>query len=156
MEIKQGYTYHIKDEYFEVAQNQYLLKNKENGKYRPTMYCIKDDKYELYWMIPISSQYDKYAGIKDELVRKGKKCKGIVLGEYDGRKAAFLIQNMFPVTAEYIDHVHTRNGNPVPVNKKLHDIIKRNVRSFILMSEKGIKVTFTDIMELRNKFIRKF
>ena len=90
------------------------------------------------------------------MVRKTKKCKGIVLGEYDGRKAAFLIQNMFPVTAEYIDHVHTRNGNPVPVNKKLHDIIKRNVRSFILMSEKGIKVTFTDIMELRNKFIRKF
>lgn len=153
MEIKQGYAYHIKDEYFDVAKNPYLMKNRENGKYRPTMYCIKDDKYELYWMIPISSQYDKYAFIRDELMSKGKKCKGIVLGEYDGRKAAFLIQNMFPVTARYIDHVHTRNGNPVPVNKKLQDKIKRNAKSLILMSEKGIKVTFTDVIELRNKFI---
>ena len=37
------------------------MKNKEDGNYRPTMYCIKDNKYDIYWMIPISSQYDKYA-----------------------------------------------------------------------------------------------
>ena len=154
MEIKQGYAYHIKDEYFIMAEDEHLMKNKEDGNYRPTMYCIKDNKYDIYWMIPISSQYDKYADISSEMLRKGKKCKGIVLGKYDGKKAAFLIQNMFPVTLKYIDHVHTRNGNPVPVNRKLQEMIRKNTKSLIAISEKGIKVTFTDIIRLRNRLIQ--
>ncbi len=154
MEIKQGYAYHIKDEYFIMAEDEHLMKNKEDGNYRPTMYCIKDNKYDIYWMIPISSQYDKYADIRSEMLRKGKKCKGIVLGKYDGKKAAFLIQNMFPVTLKYIDHVHTRNGNPVPVNRKLQEMIRKNTKSLIAISEKGIKVTFTDIIRLRNRLIQ--
>lgn len=153
MEIKQGYAYHIKDEYFTMVKDKYLMKNKEDGNYRPTMYCIKDNKYDIYWMIPISSQYDKYADIKNQLLQKGKKCNGIVLGEFDGKKAAFLIQNMFPITLKYIDHVYTKNGNPVPVNKKLQDIIRKNTKSFIAISEKGIKVTFTDIIKLRDKLV---
>lgn len=153
MEIKQGYAYHIKDEYFTMVKDKYLMKNKEDGNYRPTMYCIKDNKYDIYWMIPISSQYDKYADIKNQLLQKGKKCNGIVLGEFDGKKAAFLIQNMFPVTLKYIDHIHTKNGNPVPVNKKLQGIIKKNTKSLIAISERGVKVTFTDIIRLRNKLI---
>ena len=154
MEIKQGYAYHIKDEYFIMAEDEHLMKNKEDGNYRPTMYCIKDNKYDIYWMIPISSQYDKYADIRSEMLRKGKKCKGIVLGKYDGKKAAFLIQNMFPVTLKYIDHVHTRNGNPVPVNRKLQEMIRKNTKSLIAISEKGIKVRFTDIIRLRNRLIQ--
>jgi len=154
MEIKQGYAYHIKDEYFTTAKDEHLMKNKEDDNYRPTMYCIKDNKYDIYWMIPISSQYDKYADIRSEMLRKGKKCKGIVLGKYDGKKAAFLIQNMFPVTLKYIDHVHTRNGNPVPVNRKLQEMIRKNTKSLIAISEKGIKVTFTDIIRLRNRLIQ--
>lgn len=154
MEIKLGYAYHIKDEYFIMAEDEHLMKNKEDGNYRPTMYCIKDNKYDIYWMIPISSQYDKYADIRSEMLRKGKKCKGIVLGKYDGKKAAFLIQNMFPVTLKYIDHVHTRNGNPVPVNRKLQEMIRKNTKSLIAISEKGIKVTFTDIIRLRNRLIQ--
>lgn len=154
MEIKQGYAYHIKDEYFIMAEDEHLMKNKEDGNYRPTMYCIKDNKYDIYWMIPISSQYDKYADIRSEMLRKGKKCKGIVLGKYDGKKAAFLIQNMFPVTLKYIDHIHTRNGNPVPVNRKLQEMIRKNTKSLIAISEKGIKVTFTDIIRLRNRLIQ--
>lgn len=154
MEIKQGYAYHIKDEYFIMAEDEHLMKNKEDGNYRPTLYCIKDNKYDIYWMIPISSQYDKYADIRSEMLRKGKKCKGIVLGKYDGKKAAFLIQNMFPVTLKYIDHVHTRNGNPVPVNRKLQEMIRKNTKSLIAISEKGIKVTFTDIIRLRNRLIQ--
>lgn len=87
------------------------------------------------------------------MLQKGKKCNGIVLGEFDGKKAAFLIQNMFHITLKYIDHVHTKNGNPVPVNKKLQDIIRKNTKSFIAISEKGIKVTFTDIIKLRDKLV---
>lgn len=105
MEIQKGFAYHIKDEYFEVAKDKNLMQNKEKGSYRPTLYCMKDESTGLLWMIPISSQYEKFAAIREKIISKGKVCRGIVLGEFDGHDAAFLIQNMFPVTERYIDHI---------------------------------------------------
>lgn len=61
MEIRQGYSYHIKDEFFDMVQDRYLMSNKENGNYRPHFYAIQDKKNQsFYWMIPISSQVEKY------------------------------------------------------------------------------------------------
>lgn len=31
MEIRQGYSYHIKDEFFDLVQDKYLMSNKEQG-----------------------------------------------------------------------------------------------------------------------------
>ncbi|PHU35984.1 type III toxin-antitoxin system CptIN family toxin [Pseudobutyrivibrio ruminis] len=149
MEVLQGYTYHIKDEYFDFVDDKMLLQNKEDDSYRPTMYCIKDSDSDLYWMVPLSTQYEKYSAIRESILAKGKPCKGIIMGEYDGKQAAFLIQNMFPVTEKYIDHIHTRNGNPVPVKKELQKVIRKNVKSFLALNGKGIKVTFTDIDRLK-------
>ena len=147
--VMQGYTYHIKDSYFEIADDQMLLQNKEDGNYRPTIYCIKDEENELLWMVPLSSQVEKYTKIKEKIISKGKPCRGIVIGEYDGKGAAFLIQNMFPITELYIDHIHTRNGRPVPVKKELQKVIKKNVKRFLALNKRGIKVTFTDIDRLK-------
>ena len=36
MEIKTGYLYHIKDEYFDVVNDDSLMQNHERGKKRPT------------------------------------------------------------------------------------------------------------------------
>lgn len=48
MEIKEGYAYHIKDSYFDRMQDDKLMKNKEAGNYRPTLYCMKDlSKYRF-------------------------------------------------------------------------------------------------------------
>ena len=33
MEIKTGYLYHIKDEYFDVVNDDSLMQNHERGKY---------------------------------------------------------------------------------------------------------------------------
>lgn len=74
--------------------------------------------------------------------------RNLILGEFDGQNAAFLIQNMFPVTENYIDHIHTKNGNPVPVKRELQRVIRKNVKSFLALNKKGIKVTFTDITRL--------
>ena len=149
MNIIQGYAYHIKDSYFDLVQDKYLLQNKESGHYRPTLYCVKDTHTPLYWMVPISSQYNKFATIRQNILANGKPCKGIILGEFDGQNAAFLIQNMFPVNEYYIDHIHTKKGNPVPVKKELQHVIQKNVKSFLVLNNKGIKVTFTDITRLR-------
>ena len=66
MEIQQGYSYHIKDEFFDLVQDKYLMSNKEQENYRPHYYAIQDRKNpKIYWMVPISSQADKYKGIID-------------------------------------------------------------------------------------------
>lgn len=39
MEIKQGYAYHIKDEYFTMVKDKYLMKNKE---YNSTILAMID------------------------------------------------------------------------------------------------------------------
>lgn len=117
MKILQGYAYHIKDSYFEKVKDSNLMQNKVNGKYRPIMYCIKDANLEIYWMVPITFQCDKYFAIREKILHSGKLCKGIIVGEFDGQKSAFLIQNMFPTIEEYIEHIHTKNGNPVPMKR---------------------------------------
>ncbi len=149
MEIKQGYTYHIKDSYFELVQDSNLMQNREFGKYRPTFFCLRDEKLDLLWMIPISSKYEKAAAIREKLISNGKPCRGIVLGEFDGRQAAFLIQNMFPIREEYIDHIHTKNGNPVPVSQKIQKEIRKNVKKLLALNAKGNVVTFTEINRLK-------
>ena len=149
MEIQTGYAYHVKDIYFNKAKDKYLMQNKEQGSYRPILYCVEDKENGILWMVPISSQYDKYAKIRKKILDKGKPCKGIVLGEYDGQRAVYLPQNMFPVTFEYLDHVHTKNGNPIPVKKELQKVIKKNVKSLLALNAKGLQVTFTDINKLK-------
>ncbi len=71
MKIQQGYSYHIKDEFFNMVRDKYLMSNKENGNYRPHFYAIQDKKNQsLYWMIPISSQVEKYKIIIEKKKRK--------------------------------------------------------------------------------------
>ena len=100
-------------------------------------------------MIPISSKYEKAAAIREKLISNGKPCRGIVLGEFDGRQAAFLIQNMFPIREEYIDHIHTKNGNPVPVSQEIQKEIRKNVKKLLALNAKGNVVTFTEINRLK-------
>ena len=42
MEIKKGYVYHIKEEYFDVVKDKTLMRNHENGKARSTYFCVKE------------------------------------------------------------------------------------------------------------------
>lgn len=142
------YVYHIKDEYFEKVQDSKLMQNKENGTYRPTFYCLRDKKTSLLWLVPLSSRVEKFQSIHDKQVRKYGRCLTIVLGEFDGREAAFLLQNMFPVTEYYLDHIHTRNNNPVPVKHSIHKEVSANMKRLLQLHARGKKVVFPDITRL--------
>lgn len=77
MEIKQGYSYHIKEEFFNLIQDKYLMSNKENGNYRPHFYAVQDKKNPaLYCLFPISSQVEKY---KEIVEKKEEKIKPITV-----------------------------------------------------------------------------
>ena len=68
MKVKTGYLYHIKDEYFDVANDENLMQNHERGKRRPTYFTIKDKN--ILWFIPISSKIEKYQRIIDKKTKK--------------------------------------------------------------------------------------
>lgn len=42
MEIKKGYVYHIKDEYFDVVQDPTLMRNHENRKSETYIFLHKE------------------------------------------------------------------------------------------------------------------
>ncbi len=88
--------FHIKDEYFIKVNDPNLMQNKENGNYRPTFYCMRDEKTSLLWLVPLSSRVEKFQAIYNKQIEKYGNCLTIVMGEYDGKQAAFLLQNMFP------------------------------------------------------------
>jgi hypothetical protein len=126
------------------------MSNKENRNYRPHFYAIKDKKNpSLYWMIPISSQAQKYKRIVENKKRKYGKCNTIVIGKFAGKENAFLIQNAFPIIEKYFDHVHTIQEKPVMVHKELNRMLTENLREVLAMHNRGIRLTFTDIDTIR-------
>ena len=63
-------------------------------------------------MIPLSSQIDKYKRIVEKKEKAGKPCDIIHIVKLDdSRQSAFLIQDMFPITDEYIEREYTIAGN---------------------------------------------
>lgn len=151
-----GYAYHIKDDFFQKVNDPCLMKNKEKGNYRPTYYCKMDNNTGLLWMVPMSSNVTKYQKIYDKQVDKYGKCLTIVMGKYDGKRAAFLLQNMFPITEYYIDHVHTKRGNPVPVHTTIQDIINKNIRQLLQLIRYNKRVVFPDIKKIENIMLLEY
>lgn len=156
MEIRQGYSYHIKDEFFAIVQDKYLMSNKENGNYRPHFYAIRDKKNQaLYWMIPISSQVQKYKVIIERKIRKYGKCNTIVIGKFAGKENAFLIQNTFPVITKFFDHIHTIENKPVTVHDELNRILSENLREVLALHNRGIHLIYTDIVKIKTMMERE-
>lgn len=148
MELLEGYVYHIKDEYFNKVEDPNLMKNKEDGNYRPTYYCMKDENTGLLWVVPMSTKVEKYQPIYDKQKARYGKSLTIVIGKYDGKEAAFLLQNMFPITTKYIDHIHTKNGNPVPVHTVIQEIINNNFKQLKQLIKLNKKVVFPDVKNI--------
>ena len=125
------------------------MQNKEGGTYRPTFYCLRDNKTSLLWMVPLSSRVEKFKAIHDKQVAKYGKCLTIVLGEFDGKEAAFLLQNMFPIRDYYLDHIHTRNNNPVPVKHSIHREVTTRMKKIRQLHSRGkIEAKYQEIQEL--------
>lgn len=151
MNIQSGFYYHIKDSFFEEIKDNALMANKENGNYRPHFLAIQDShNSDIYWMIPVSSKFEKYKRIYDNQIARYKKCTKIVLGKCNGRDAAFLIQNAFPATANYFDHIHTSKGKPLSLHGSTAKLIADNLRCNLRLHKRGISLFYTDIDRIYN------
>lgn len=157
MDIQKNRFYFIKDEYFEIVKDIEILQNKNNGNKRPCYYCFKDEKYnKILWFIPISSKVAKYEKIYKEKLEKYKKVDNLVFAYVEGEKRAFLIQNMFPTTQEYIIEKYIKQNHDVIINKEKELEIYKKANKILKLVEKGYKnLVFPDIINIKNELIKE-
>ena len=153
--MEQGKFYYITDEYYNKFPNCGLMGNKEEDEFgkhgRPCFYCFKAD--DFYWMIPISSNVEKYEKLYNKKIKKYPDYDGIRFGYVNGNKRAFLPQNICPVTDKYIDCEYKVNNNTTPVfvslslSKELNGIARKIIRLY----KNGIKIVLTDLNHIINE-----
>ena len=155
MIIEEGYVYHIKNEYFEFVKDEKLMTNHEGDSTRPNYFCIKINDENVMWFVPMSSKVEKYKKIIQNKMKKYKKCDTIVIGNYRGREHAFLIQNMFPITEKYIDHIDTIEGKALKVPSETRRNIERKVEKVLLLKEKGINLIFPNVDKITEQLLKE-
>lgn len=139
MFLETGYVYHIKNEYFEFAKDKKLMKNHENGNTRPTYFCIKNTNSKILWFIPMSSKVEKYKKLQQQKIQKNGVCDTIVIGKYRRKESVFLIQNIFPITEKYIDHIDTVRNKSIAVVEGTQKEITTKVNKVFKLKSKRYK-----------------
>ena len=151
--IERGF-YIIKDNFFEDMNDPYLKGNKEAN--RPHYYCFKEETIGLFCMIPLSSKIDKYRKIINKKIANGKPCDILHIMKLDNNKeSVFLIQDMFPITENYIERTYTIANNHLTVTSEHSALeIEKKAKKVMNMLKKGIKFTPTqpDVNKIINKF----
>ena len=156
-----GHFYFITDQYFTDFPDPYLMKNKEtiNGQThnRPCFYAFEDSSHAgLFWMIPFSSQTNKFRKIYNSKISKYKKCDTIVFGEVLGHQKAFLIQNMCPITPKYINNEYLDSSTqlPVRINGQLEKELVTKARRVLTLQRQGKKLIFPDVLKIEADLIQ--
>lgn len=151
MEIIEGKLYFIKNEFLEKYNPKYhLMENKEEGTKRPTYFCFRDKKDKnILWFVPMLSKYDKYLKVYNSIKSKKRiePNNFVFARNIAGKKAVFLIQNMFPTLEEYIEEEYKKAGISIKVPKAVKDEIDRKTRDIFALTNKGIIATFTNLPE---------
>lgn len=154
VKFKEGYLYHIKDEFFDFINDNRLMKNHENGHTRPTYFAFKEG--DIFWFIPISSKVDKYQNIINKKIEKYGSCKTIMIRKILNKKSVILLQNAFPVLENYIDHIHIKNGVHTKVADALKKDIIENFNYMLYLKRKGNNLFFTDIDKIKKILLDEY
>ncbi len=145
--------YFITDQYYLDFPDEKLMKNKDviDGvpHNRPCFFAFPDKQNpEIYWVVPISSKYEKYKRIEQSKIQKYGKCETIRFGTVLGRNTAFLIQNMCPATKKYLIAYIDKNNMPIRIDNRLAEDVSRNAQAVLAMAKRGAKVVFPDIFQI--------
>lgn len=148
--------YFLTDDYCNRYAEYGVMRNKEIidevSHNRPCFYAIQDDiEKDIFWMIPISSQIEKYEKILDEKLKRYPVYDGLEFGYVRGRYAAFLIQNMCPAREDDIieEYIDKNNNQPVVISSNaLKSAISKKTKKLVNLTKKGMKVTQTEAYEI--------
>lgn len=159
--MDKGHFYYIKDQYFIDFPDPQLMQNKENingqAHDRPCFYAFKDQKTGLYWMIPFSSQVSKYRGYYNTKMRRYHSCDTITFGKVLGHEKAFLIQNMCPITSDYIknEYIDSAANVPVQVDGVFEHELLEKAKRVLALQRKGINLIFPNVLDIEAKLLNK-
>lgn len=145
--MEKRHFYFVKDEFYNALPDCYLMTNKglEGKGGRPCHYCF--ESRDFFWMIPISSKVEKYRQIYESKIKKYGYCDTIRFGYVNGEKRAFLIQNCFPITSEYIDceYLVDKGKTPVTISSKMSEELDKLMNKVLKLYSKGITLPLTKI-----------
>lgn len=151
MNVSVGKSYHMKDSFFSLVNDDKLMSNKEGGKYRPHFFFFADPQVKgIYWAVPQSTKVAKYQALVRQKIAKYGRCNTIVIGNFGGQDNAFLIQNMFPVIEKYVDHEHTIGGASVRIHSALSKTIISNAMQVLSLCRQGHQLVFPNIKHIYN------
>jgi hypothetical protein len=161
--VETGKFYFLKEQYFIDFPDPKLEKNKEvmDGvlRSRPCFYAFKNEKNDIYWMIPISSKVDKYRREYDKKIKRFGICDTIVLGDILGQERAFLIQDMCPTISEYIEEEYAYSffsHIPVRIEPYLKIDIEEKAKNVLGLTRRGnTYLVFPKILEIEKQLLRK-
>lgn len=145
--------YFLSDQYYIDFPDDKLMQNKDmiDGirRSRPCFLAFPDSKNpSIYWLVPISSRYEKYQKIAQSKIEKYGRCNTIRFGTVLGRNAAFLIQNMCPVTEFYLTAYIDKNKVPIRLDDRIVEDVTKNAREVLAIARRGAKVIFPDVFKL--------
>lgn len=143
MEIKKGFLYFVSDGFFEKVNDPHLKQDHQETK-RPHYFAFQDSHKPLMWIVPCSSQIEKYEKIIALKEAKGKPTDIIKIVKIQGRKEALLFQDMFPILPKYLTAPYIRGQQPVYIaNPSTVAALEKNAKKVIGMLRRGIKFTTT-------------
>lgn len=154
-----GHFYYINDQYFVDFQDKNLMRNNEtiNGQVhdRPCFYAFQDSTTGLYWMIPFSSRVSKYRKYYYDKMQRYHRCDTLVFGEVLGHEKAFLIQNMCPITIQYIknEYFDSKANIPVRIDGALERELLEKAKRVLALQRQGHKLIFPDVLSIESKLI---
>ena len=154
--LEPGRFYFIEADFFQKYAD--FFPGLELRKYdrRPFFFAFQEPPpSKLLWMVPISSKHDKYQAIFNSKVARYGFCDTIRFGRVEGRHNAFLIQNMFPITREYIQDMYLdRSSHIVRATPIVRDDVIRSAKSvFYKVQSRGLNLTFVDVLKLRPQLL---
>ena len=170
IEPKQGFCYHIKKEYFDkVKENDpvnagRLMDCTNNKQNRPALFVMNDPQNpNIMWMCPGSSKVqqnlsDEHEKYDIELQRKQARAddKEVITlkihvydkqwdestNKFEPMKSAWLLQNLFPVTKEYLnaEHIGKETGKPIQIDQAFLKEVQNATKAILEEERKPINI----------------
>ena len=143
----------ISDNYFVDFPSVRHMSNKHES--RPYYLAVKQEN-GIIWVVPLSSQVDKYKAKVAEDERKHGDSLFYYITRLKGRDNAFLIGNAIPVTEEYIKKPFTVQGIPFVIRDK-NDIkkITSKLSRYLTMVRNGKLKPAVDILSIERQLINR-
>ena len=141
-----GHFYFLKPEYAQQFANPKFMNNHEHN--RP-YFCAFTEDNRIFWLVPISSKVDKFEHIYNTKIKRYGKCDTIDFCHILGRKKAVLIQNMCPVTQEFIlNEYNDPHNKPVQLCEKVRKRITHKAKKVLVLQRKGVDLLFGRVLDI--------